>query len=192
MPKIIHNIQQRIEDNALELFSRYDFNQVDMKMIAKKCNIAVGTLYNYYPNKMQLFISVVQKSWGETSTTLDAIYFADISPFEKLYNSIEILYDDIKLRKGMGKSIYKILAKYELDDDLVDTFHTIFFKIERLFEPFEKKSLSCSPESVDIRLAKSLIVMLQNSIVSYPNHRQDNLNFVRDFFYTFLHHENPS
>ena len=43
MPKIIHNLNARIEQAAMELFNTYDYNQVDMKMIAKKCNIAVGT-----------------------------------------------------------------------------------------------------------------------------------------------------
>lgn len=187
MPKIIHNIQERIENSAFTLFSQYDFGQVDMKMIAKKCNIAVGTLYNYYPNKMHLFVSVAQKSWGETSEALDHVYAQDISASQKLSQSIEVLYDDIESRKGMGKSIYKILAKYELDDELTDIFHKIFFKIERLFEPFQNKNFSCSQTKVNLRLAKCLIVIIQNAIVSYPHNREDNLSFIRDFFYNSLH-----
>lgn len=110
MPKIIHNLNARIEQAAMELFNTYDYNQVDMKMIAKKCNIAVGTLYNYYPNKKQLFIHVLEESWSTTSHSLDEIYEMALLPEEKLSRSIEVLYDDIHGRKGMGKLIYKILA----------------------------------------------------------------------------------
>ncbi|MGL4344398.1 MAG: TetR/AcrR family transcriptional regulator [Cellulosilyticaceae bacterium] len=187
MPKIIHNIHQRIECEAMALFNEYDFNQVDMKMIAQKCHIAVGTLYNYYPNKKQLFIQVMQKAWLSTSSDLDHIYASHLTPEEKLSQSIQVLYDDIALRKGMGKSIYKILANYEMDEDIMDLFHQIFFKIERLFEPFEKKSFLYPCQSLDIRLAKSLITIIQNTIVSYPSTREDNLHFIQDFFYNSMH-----
>lgn len=187
VPKIIHNIEQRIETAAMALFNQHDFNQVDMKMIAKKCNIAVGTLYNYYPNKKHLFVQVMQKGWASTSQALDTIYASHLSPEEKLSQSIEVLYDDIALRKGMGKSIYKILANYEMDTGIIDLFHMIFFKIERLFEPFEKKSFVYPCKSLDIRLAKSLVTIIQNTIVSYPNDREDNLHFIQDFFYNSMH-----
>lgn len=187
MPKIIHDIEQRIEQEAMALFNEFDFNQVDMKLIAKKCNIAVGTLYNYYPNKQQLFVKVMQKGWSTTSAALDNVYTSSLSPEEKLSQSIEILYDDICMRKGMGKSIYKILANYEMDADIMELFHIIFFKIERLFEPFEKKSFIYPCESLDIRLAKSLITIIQNTIVSYPHAREDNLHFIQDFFYNSMH-----
>ena len=140
MPKIIHNLNARIEQAAMELFNTYDYNQVDMKMIAKKCNIAVGTLYNYYPNKKQLFIHVLEESWSTTSHSLDEIYEMALLPEEKLSRSIEVLYDDIHGRKGMGKLIYKILAYQEMEAEMTDLFHQIFFQIERLFENFEKKA----------------------------------------------------
>lgn len=187
LPKIIPDIENRIEREAMALFNEYDFNQVDMKMIAKKCNIAVGTLYNYYPNKKQLFLKILQKGWSVTSDALDEIYHLDLTPEEKLSLSIQVLYDDIALRKGMGKSIYKILANYEMDEAVVELFHMIFFKIERLFEPFEKKSFVYVDQSLDIRLAKSLITVIQNSIVSYPHNREDNLHFIQDFFYNSMH-----
>ncbi|MDA3733826.1 TetR/AcrR family transcriptional regulator [Niameybacter massiliensis] len=188
MPKIIHDLNKRIEQSAIELFNAYDYNQVDMKMIAKKCHIAVGTLYNYYPNKKQLFIHVLECSWSETSHTLDRIYAMDLTPEEKLSQSIEVLYDDIAHRKGMGKLIYKVLARQMVEEaEMIDLFHTIFFQLERLFESFEKKSFSCSTETLDIRLAKSLITQIQNAIASYPHEREDNLHFIQDFFYNSMH-----
>ena len=187
MPKIIHNLNERIEQAAMELFNSYDYNQVDMKMIAQKCNIAVGTLYNYYPNKKQLFIHVLEESWSTTSHSLDEIYEMPLLPEEKLSRSIEVLYDDIHGRKGMGKLIYKILAYQEMEAEMTDLFHQIFFQIERLFENFEKKSFSCSESSLNIRLAKSLITMIQNTVSSYPYSREDNLHFIQDFFYNSMH-----
>lgn len=187
MPKIIRDLNKCIENSAAELFNAYDYNQVDMKMIAKKCNIAVGTLYNYYPNKKQLFIHVLERSWSCTSSALDKIYGMDLTPEEKLSQSIEVLYDAIHDRKGMGKLIYKILAYQEIQAEMTDLFHAIFFQIERLFESFEKKSFSSTEELLNIRLAKSLITLIQNTIASYPQSREDNLHFIQDFFYNSMH-----
>lgn len=188
MPKIIHNIEEVIEKNAITLFNKYDYNNVDMKMIAKHSNIAVGTLYNYYPNKKQLFITAALKSWSATANALDAIYDAPLTPEEKLSQSIEVLYDDIEVRKGMGQYIYSIFSKYEFEGEVVDIFHTLFFKIERLFQPFEKKSFSCSEDTLNLRLSKSLITTLQSAIVSFPHDRENNLHFVQNFFYNSLHY----
>lgn len=187
MPKIIHNLDKRIEEAAITLFSAHDFNKVDMKMIAKSCHIAVGTLYNYYPNKKQLFINVLLKSWETTALALDKIYDTNLSPEEKLSYSIEVLYDDMTKRKGMGKHIYEILANYEMEEELTEIFHIIFFKIERLFEGFQKKSFSFNCEFMNIRLTKSLIVVIQNTFTSYPYAREDNLHFIQDFFYNSMH-----
>lgn len=187
MPKIIHDLNKRIEQSALELFNAYDYNQVDMKMIAKKCGIAVGTLYNYYPNKKQLFIHIVECSWRKTSQALDKIYLQDLSPEEKLSQSIEVLYDDISHRKGMAKLLYTILTSKAMQEETTYLFNTIFFQLARLFDSFEKKSFSCSSETLNIRLAKSLITQIHNAISSYPTEREDNLHFIQDFFYNSMH-----
>ncbi|MGL6174113.1 MAG: TetR/AcrR family transcriptional regulator [Cellulosilyticaceae bacterium] len=187
MPKIIHDLDKRIEEAAMKLFSENDYDTVDMKMIAKHCHIAVGTLYNYCPNKKELFVNVFRKSWEFTAKSLDAIYETSWSPEEKISHSIEVLYDDIASRKGMGRHIYKILANYEMEQKEVDVFHILFFKIERLFDEFEKKSFSFNCEFMNVRLAKSLIVIIQNSLISYPHAREDNLHFIQDFFYNSMH-----
>lgn len=187
MPKIIHDLNKRIEQSALELFNAYDYNQVDMKMIAKKCNIAVGTLYNYYPNKKQLFIHIVECSWRKTSQALDKIYLQDLNAEEKLSQSIEVLYDDISHRKGMAKLLYTILTSKAMQEETTYLFNTIFFQLARLFDSFEKKSFSCTPETLNIRLAKSLIIQIHNAISSYPTEREDNLHFIQDFFYNSMH-----
>lgn len=187
MPKIIPDIAVRIEQGALTLFKQYDYNQVDMKMIAKECNIAVGTLYNYYPNKHQLFIHALREAWIKTAYTLDTIFQTYPIPEECLSHSIECLYDDISLRTGMVKYVYRVLSKLESDDEVKILFNIIFSKIERLFEPFEKKNFSCDEALLNQHLAQSLVLVVQNAIISGTSNREDNLHFIQDFFYNSLH-----
>lgn len=58
MPKIIVDAEKKILEAGIELFSNYSFDEVEMKMISKKASMAVGTLYNYFPNKNILFLHV--------------------------------------------------------------------------------------------------------------------------------------
>lgn len=76
MPKIIDGIEDKIFSSAFNLFSQHGYKNVDMKIIAKSSGIAVGTLYNYYPNKQTLFLNVFNKSWIETFEKLDNIIYS--------------------------------------------------------------------------------------------------------------------
>lgn len=41
------------------------FGTFTMRTVAKECGIALGTLYNYYPNKEELLIATVKSIWEE-------------------------------------------------------------------------------------------------------------------------------
>ena len=86
MPKIIKDIEENILSAAFELFGEYGYKEADMKKIAKKAGIAVGTLYNYYSNKKELFIKVFEMSWKNTFSRLDDMYMENLSPKEKMRN----------------------------------------------------------------------------------------------------------
>lgn len=60
MPKIIKNLKEKILISAMELFNDFKYKDVTMSGIAKKTGIAVGTLYNYYPNK-KIFLWMFSK-----------------------------------------------------------------------------------------------------------------------------------
>ena len=107
MPKVINDIEKNIFDTAMELFGDLGYDNVDMKMIANKTGIAVGTLYNYYPNKMQLYLSVLEDSWADTLKKIDETSKLDISPESKIKKYLEVLYDDIEARKGLGSELLK-------------------------------------------------------------------------------------
>lgn len=108
MPKVINDIEKNIFNAAMELFGDLGYDTVDMKMIANRAGIAVGTLYNYYPNKMQLYLDVLEFSWDDTLKKIDENSKSDISPESKIRKYLEVLYDDIEDRKGLGSEIAKV------------------------------------------------------------------------------------
>lgn len=53
--------KNRIEKAALELISLNGWAQVSMKDVASESNMAVGTLYNYFPSKHDLLASLFKR-----------------------------------------------------------------------------------------------------------------------------------
>lgn len=49
-------LQDKIQSAARELFSEKEFDQVTMSQIAKKADVGLGTAYNYYGSKEELFL----------------------------------------------------------------------------------------------------------------------------------------
>jgi len=91
VPKIIDNIEQKIYENALSLFAAKGYNQVSMKNVAEASGIAVGTLYNYYSNKLDLFLSVFKEHINQVYLKLNELIEKDRDPGE----CIVVLYDEL-------------------------------------------------------------------------------------------------
>jgi AcrR family transcriptional regulator len=52
--------QKKIEDAALHVFTRLGFHGTSVRDIAKKAGVSIGNLYNYYPNKEEIFKRIVE------------------------------------------------------------------------------------------------------------------------------------
>lgn len=105
MPKKIINLDEMIFKAAWKLFINNGYDNVDMKGIAKECNIAVGTLYNYYDNKKDLFLKVLEASWNNTFEKIETVISKDEDNIKTLEKVIKILYMDIKDRRGIGSNL---------------------------------------------------------------------------------------
>lgn len=57
--KISEEKRQRILDAAIIEFSEHGFDSANINNIARKANISVGSLYKYFDNKEDLFLTVV-------------------------------------------------------------------------------------------------------------------------------------
>jgi AcrR family transcriptional regulator len=53
--------QEQILEAALQVFSRRGFDGATIPDIAREAGIAVGTIYNYYPSKRDLFVAAIVK-----------------------------------------------------------------------------------------------------------------------------------
>jgi AcrR family transcriptional regulator len=182
MPKILKDIEKTIRNCAMELFVELSYTNVDMRMISEKSGIAVGTLYNYYENKKQLYLSILKESWQNTFNKLDAINGLTISSREKLRKFISTLYEEVEARNGLGKAlINNSVVELKDDKEINDLKNRLILRVENLFNCFNKVETLNKCSNIDTRLTESLLVSTLIMLEFHPNDKEDNINFLVEF-----------
>ncbi|WP_194189779.1 TetR/AcrR family transcriptional regulator [Clostridium chrysemydis] len=135
MPKILNNPKETILIEAKILLKEYGYRKFSMRELAKRSNIATGTLYNYYKNKFDIIREIFIDEWRKVISNLSNINYEDVSFEHKMmaiYDEIEgylkdhmdIFMELTELRgregcKGMKESMESL---YKITDEIV-IFH---------------------------------------------------------------------
>ena len=182
MPKILKDIEKTIRNCAMELFVELSYTNVDMRMISKKSGVAVGTLYNYYENKKQLYLSILKESWQNTFNKLDDISELTISSGEKLRKFISTLYEEVEARNGLGKDLINTsVAELKDDKEINGLKNRLILRVENLFNCLNKVETLNKCSNINTRLTESLLASTLIMLEFHPNDKEDNINFLVEF-----------
>ncbi|NFQ68849.1 TetR/AcrR family transcriptional regulator [Clostridium sporogenes] len=189
MPKIIKDIEEKISNASIRLFGEYGYEAVDMKLIAKESGVAVGTLYNYYSRKSELFLEVFVKSWEKTLLKLKEERDKDISKEKKINKYLEILYDDIEMRKGIGNQIIKIdfnIKNSREREQFVYFKEKIIGEIQGIFNEQISTDAIEKKYDVSLRLIETIFSVIRVMIENHKEDRRGNLDFLNIIFLSFM------
>jgi TetR/AcrR family transcriptional regulator, cholesterol catabolism regulator len=62
--------RRRILDATIELASKGGFDAVQMRAVADRADVALGTLYRYFPSKIHLLVSALQREFERTEIAM--------------------------------------------------------------------------------------------------------------------------
>jgi AcrR family transcriptional regulator len=62
--------RKRILDATIALASQGGFDAVQMRAVAEQADVALGTLYRYFPSKIHLLVSALQREFERTEIVL--------------------------------------------------------------------------------------------------------------------------
>lgn len=92
MAKIIENLYENIQTVGKKILLEEGYNQMTLRLVASKCNIATGTIYNYFKSKDVLVATIMFKDWQElldkTSPKLEKS--------KKAIDGLELIFNMIK------------------------------------------------------------------------------------------------
>ena len=89
MPKIIENVRDQLLREAKKQIAERGYASTTIRSVAGECNLAVGTVYNYFKSKEMLIATFVAEDWRKY---LDVIAACPTDDAKKLlhciYNSL--------------------------------------------------------------------------------------------------------
>lgn len=172
MPKSVLCDKKEIYERVKKLFLMNGYSGVDIKTIANECKMAVGTFYNYYENKEEIFCEVINDSWN--------LFFETLKYKKTLEEFIQEIYYYIRDNKGFGitfKSlpIDKAVNVNKLYDKIIDDvagYIINFVNIEYI--------------NIGRRITLSLFMSIILFTNSYGFNDEDNLEFIYNLFLTYV------
>ncbi|MDT4936458.1 MAG: TetR/AcrR family transcriptional regulator, cholesterol catabolism regulator [Pseudonocardiales bacterium] len=76
--------RKRILDATLALASKGGYDAVQMRTVAERADVALGTLYRYFPSKIHLLVSAMARELDRVQERTERIVIPGQSPYDRL------------------------------------------------------------------------------------------------------------
>lgn len=99
MPKIIDDLEMRILEEARYQTLKFGYRHMTVRSVARACDIAVGTIYNYFPSKALMTACFMQQDWIPVEQEIQRLCAVSTSPmvvFEGVYCALEKFISDYR------------------------------------------------------------------------------------------------
>lgn len=149
---------------AMEVFSEKGFYEADVEEIARRANVGKGTVYNYFGNKQQLFLSVVE--WGlETLKDLILSATKEKSTFkEKIHKALYTYFEFFEHRKNFFRVLVHEKSNFRENTEKKFT-KKYFFHLYLLEEAIQKGIDSCELKRIDSHQCAVMLIGMSNALI---------------------------
>lgn len=76
--------RKRILDATLALASKGGYDAVQMRTVAERADVALGTLYRYFPSKIHLLVSAMARELDRVQERTERVVIPGQSPYDRL------------------------------------------------------------------------------------------------------------
>jgi len=120
-----------ITDTLIKYFSQKPYHEVDISDIAKECNVAKGSMYQYFENKKDMYFYAIGVSYQRFLKLFEKLDMVHVNLFDYYENSIETTWVAMKDLK----SEYLLLERafFSQDSPFKDEVNEKFLKQSREF-----------------------------------------------------------
>ncbi|MBN6185950.1 TetR/AcrR family transcriptional regulator [Aneurinibacillus sp. BA2021] len=175
-----HSFQQRILVAAHKIFTDKGYRQADMRSIAKEAGIAVGTIYNYYPNKAVLYQAILAEQWDELEHRIFQVtQDAGQAPVAKLSSITDLLLVFVAHHSSFWR---EIVEDPQRDAEMRDEGHRAQL---RAHEQLKKhlRSVFAELASSEARIERHILTYMAsvaNIGVFFPDQPEENRQYVTE------------
>ena len=162
------------------------FSAFNMRMIADKCNISVGAMYNYFKSKSDLIISTVESIWLEILEPINSK-----NEFDSFIDAVCCMFETIKNGNSKYSNFFSFHSLNFASDDKqsgVEMMNIYFSKLKQklILALNSDKNIRKNIFSDDFT-AETFIDYIFDLIISDLLKKQDNCNsliiFIKNYIY---------
>lgn len=116
MPKIIENLRENLLAEGKRMLIEKSYSELNIREVAKSCDVGTGTFYNYFSNKNEFVIEIFLSDWTKKLDAIDNVTYADMplkNKLKKIYDvldeflaSYRIVFFEMTMVKGMDSRRY--------------------------------------------------------------------------------------
>lgn len=105
--------RERILDAAVELASEGGYDAVQMREVAERAEVALGTLYRYFPSKVHLLVSALGRTFTELRDSVPAGESG--TPEERVYRVVAHVTRFLAKNRRLSGAMVRALMSAEAD-----------------------------------------------------------------------------
>jgi AcrR family transcriptional regulator len=169
LSRIIESPEQLILNKAKEVLYKEGYHKLTMRNISKACDIALGTIYNYYPTKKELVVAMMTDYWSNYFYKIEGAINSDIL----FYDNLHVIFNELSTFIKTFKEIWLKPELYDNPDYIEGGMKKENIYIERLIiliENLLKKELNNNnaKSKMDTYEAAKFIVMNFITMIQMP------------------------
>jgi TetR/AcrR family transcriptional regulator, cholesterol catabolism regulator len=157
---------KRILDATLALASKGGYEAVQMRAVAERADVALGTLYRYFPSKIHLLVSALAREFERNQERLDRTPIPGETPYDRvlyvLGRTTRSMQRDPMLTEAMTR------AFMFADPSAAAEVNTVARLMERMFTGAMHEG---APSADDIAIARVIGDVWLSNLVAWVTRR---------------------
>jgi TetR/AcrR family transcriptional regulator, cholesterol catabolism regulator len=158
--------RKRILDATIALASKGGFEAVQMRAVAERADVALGTLYRYFPSKIHLLVAGLARELERGQERLERTTLPGDTPYERvlsmLHRVTRAMQRDPHLTEAMTRAFMFADATAATEVDTVGKLMDRMFT--RAMHPGE-------PTPEDLAIARVITDVWLSNLVAWVTHR---------------------
>jgi TetR/AcrR family transcriptional regulator, cholesterol catabolism regulator len=158
--------RRRILDATLELASQGGYDAVQMREVAERADVALGTLYRYFPSKTHLLVSALAREIERTQDRMERAILRGDSAYDRVMVMLggitKAMQRDPKLTEAMTRALMFADASVAAEVDAVC----------RLTDGmFARAMTNSEPGAEQLAIARVISDVWLSNLVAWVTHR---------------------
>ena len=158
--------RKRILDATLALASKGGYEAVQMRTVAERAEVALGTLYRYFPSKIHLLVSALTLELDRTQDKLDRKPVPGETPYDRILYVLSRVTQTMQREPMLTEAMTR--AFMFADPSAATEVNTVARQMERMFT---RAMHTGEPSADDVAIARVIGDVWLSNLVAWVTRR---------------------